>query len=147
MPFSLLLADAGLTLVRMDDYGKKLRRMRDEQGWTQDELGQKSGLSRAQIQKMERGETVTRRSWAKAAAAFGLAVDDIAPPFTPDADSAPWADLLAAVRAELVRIQPADLAEALEQIDQLRDDVAARASKGSNSRGRVLKAAAKRKPV
>jgi transcriptional regulator with XRE-family HTH domain len=41
----------------MNKTGKRIKRLRIEKGWSQDELGKKLGLDQGTISKMERGES------------------------------------------------------------------------------------------
>jgi transcriptional regulator with XRE-family HTH domain len=37
--------------------GRRIRALRNERGWTQDEFGDKAGLNRAHVGEIERGES------------------------------------------------------------------------------------------
>lgn len=55
------------------EFGERVRRMRLQRRWTLDELAERSGVSRAAISKIERGERSTRLSGViRIAEAFGV---------------------------------------------------------------------------
>lgn len=63
----------------MSKVGKKIKRLRKEQGWTQEQLARKAGLHRITIAQIELG---TRKdpdlsSRKKLAKAFGIAIIDL----------------------------------------------------------------------
>ncbi len=40
---------------QVEQFGRNLRSVREEKGWTQEELGEKAGLASVQISRVERG--------------------------------------------------------------------------------------------
>lgn len=55
-----------------------LARLRDERGWTYDELAARSGVSRRTVIAMEHGTTNGRlESWFRVAEAFGIPLPDL----------------------------------------------------------------------
>ena len=54
---------------------QKLKRWREERCWSQDHLAATSGLSLRTIQRLERGESVSRDSARALAAAYGVSAD------------------------------------------------------------------------
>lgn len=58
--------------------GANIRALRDKAGWTQDELSDKSGLHRAHIGEIERGETnVTLSTMRTLADTFGTRIAEL----------------------------------------------------------------------
>ena len=68
----------------VDYAGKKIRRMRDERGWTQTQLAITASVSVPLIQKIEAGKPSTRRSLSKIAKALGVPTEQIAGELPPD---------------------------------------------------------------
>ncbi|NLS11205.1 helix-turn-helix transcriptional regulator [Nesterenkonia sp. MY13] len=56
-------------------FGKVIRDARKRQGWSQAELGEKSGLSRPTIARVEADNDVTTATVAKIALALGLKLE------------------------------------------------------------------------
>lgn len=56
-------------------FGDIIREARKEHGWSQAELGEKSGLSRPTIVRVEANNDVTRATIAKIVQALGLTLD------------------------------------------------------------------------
>lgn len=56
-------------------FGDVIRDARKRQGWTQAELGEKSGLSRPTIARIEANNDVTTATIAKVAQALGLKLE------------------------------------------------------------------------
>lgn len=56
-------------------FGDVIREARKKQGWSQGELGEKSGLSRPTIARVEAGNDVTTATIAKIARALGLKLE------------------------------------------------------------------------
>ena len=56
-------------------FGDVIREARKKQGWTQAELGEKSGLSRPTIARIEGNNDVTTATIAKVAQALGLKLE------------------------------------------------------------------------
>ena len=54
--------------------GRAVRAAREERGWSQEELGRRSGLSRPTIARIERGDDISTATLSKAAKALGLAI-------------------------------------------------------------------------
>lgn len=52
--------------------GAAVRSARKTRGWTQDELGERSGLSRPTIARIERGEDISTATVSKVTKALGL---------------------------------------------------------------------------
>jgi len=58
------------------DTGKRIKSLRIEKGWSQDELGKKLGLDQGTISKMERGENdPTARTLIMLRDIFGVTID------------------------------------------------------------------------
>jgi transcriptional regulator with XRE-family HTH domain len=55
--------------------GAIIREARKERGWSQTELGEKSGLSRPTIARVESDSDVTTATLAKIASALGLTIE------------------------------------------------------------------------
>lgn len=55
-----------------DGFGEVIREARKKRGWSQAELGEKSGLSRPTIARIEANNDVTTATIAKIAQALGL---------------------------------------------------------------------------
>lgn len=66
----------GGILMTMGEYIKKLR---EEKGWSQDELGQKVGVNRAAVQKWEKGtvENIKRSTIKKLSQVLGVSPCDL----------------------------------------------------------------------
>ncbi|MFE0577167.1 helix-turn-helix transcriptional regulator [Streptomyces sp. NPDC058874] len=59
----------------------QLARMRDERGWTFDELAHRSGLARRTLIDLEHGRTTGKiTTWHALAHAFGLPIDQMLEP-------------------------------------------------------------------
>ena len=56
-------------------FGDVIREARKKQGWSQGELGEKSGLSRPTIARIEANNDVTTATIAKVAHALGLKLE------------------------------------------------------------------------
>jgi len=56
-------------------FGDVIREARKKQGWSQAELGEKSGLSRPTIARIEGNNDVTTATIAKVAQALGLTLE------------------------------------------------------------------------
>ncbi len=56
-------------------FGETIREARKERGWSQTELGQKSGISRPTIARVEANNDVTTATIAKIAHALGLTLE------------------------------------------------------------------------
>lgn len=56
-------------------FGDVIREARKKQGWSQGELGEKSGLSRPTIARVEANSDVTTATIAKVAQALGLKLE------------------------------------------------------------------------
>ena len=56
-------------------FGDVIREARKKQGWSQGELGEKSGLSRPTIARVEANSDVTTATIAKIAQALGLKME------------------------------------------------------------------------
>lgn len=56
-------------------FGDVIREARKKQGWSQAELGEKSGLSRPTIARVEADNDVTTTTIAKVAQALGLKLE------------------------------------------------------------------------
>ncbi|WP_061711863.1 helix-turn-helix domain-containing protein [Kocuria palustris] len=56
-------------------FGDVIREARNKQGWSQAELGEKSGLSRPTIARVEANNDVTTATIAKVAQALGLKLE------------------------------------------------------------------------
>lgn len=56
-------------------FGDVIREARKKQGWSQGELGEKSGLSRPTIARVEANNDVTTATIAKIARALGLKLE------------------------------------------------------------------------
>jgi transcriptional regulator with XRE-family HTH domain len=56
-------------------FGAIIREARKERGWSQTELGEKSGLSRPTIARVESDSDVTTTTLAKIADALGLTIE------------------------------------------------------------------------
>lgn len=56
-------------------FGEIIRGARKDRGWSQTELGEKSGLSRPTIARVEAGSDVTTATIAKIAQALGLTLE------------------------------------------------------------------------
>ena len=56
-------------------FGEVIREARKKQGWSQAELGEKSGLSRPTIARVEADNDVTTATIAKIAHALGLKLE------------------------------------------------------------------------
>lgn len=56
-------------------FGDVIREARKKQGWSQGELGEKSGLSRPTIARVEANSDVTTATIAKIAQALGLKLE------------------------------------------------------------------------
>lgn len=79
--FSLLHATKMVRNGRVDEIGKKIRRLRDERGWTQTQLAITASVSVPLIQKIESGKSPsTRRSLSKIAMALGMTTNELAGP-------------------------------------------------------------------
>lgn len=62
------------------EVGQRLRALREKQGWSQEELGFRSGLHRNYIGGIERGErNLGVENIARLAAAFGIRPRDLLP--------------------------------------------------------------------
>lgn len=57
------------------DFGDVIREARKKQGWSQMELGEKAGLSRPTIARVEANNDVTTATIAKIAQALGLKLE------------------------------------------------------------------------
>lgn len=60
---------------RRASFGATIREARNERGWSQTELGEKSGLSRPTIARVESDSDVTTATLAKIAGALGLTLE------------------------------------------------------------------------
>jgi len=61
-------------------FGRKLRQIREDQDFSQEELADKAGLHRTYISMVERGErSVALASMEKLAKALGLQIQDLLP--------------------------------------------------------------------
>ncbi|MFF2387211.1 helix-turn-helix domain-containing protein [Agromyces sp. NPDC058104] len=60
---------------RKSGFGDVIREARKKQGWSQAELGEKSGLSRPTIARIEGNNDVTTATIAKVAQALGLKLE------------------------------------------------------------------------
>jgi transcriptional regulator with XRE-family HTH domain len=56
-------------------FGATIREARKERGWSQTELGEKSGLSRPTVARVESDNDVTTATLAKIADALGLTLE------------------------------------------------------------------------
>lgn len=56
-------------------FGMVIQSARLERGWSQTELGDRAGVSRPTIARIERGNDVSTATLAKVAAALGLSVE------------------------------------------------------------------------
>lgn len=56
-------------------FGETIREARKKQGWSQTELGQRSGVSRPTIARVEANNDVTTATIAKIAQALGLKLE------------------------------------------------------------------------
>lgn len=77
------LAATGVAMDRSQEFGEKLRSLREAKGWSQAELARRSGVRQANISRYEQG--LREPSWSIAvalAAALGVNVDA----FRPDAE-------------------------------------------------------------
>lgn len=61
--------------VEQRGFGDVIREARKKQGWSQVELGEKSGLSRPTIARVEANNDVTTTTIAKIAQALGLTLE------------------------------------------------------------------------
>lgn len=57
------------------DFGDKIREARRARGWSQTELGERSGVSRPTIARVEANNDVTTTTIAKIAQALGLTLE------------------------------------------------------------------------
>jgi transcriptional regulator with XRE-family HTH domain len=74
----------------VDDLGPRLRRLREQQGWSLSELAQYSGVSRAMINRVERGlSSPTAAILGRLSGAFGLTVSQLLEPERRDANVQP----------------------------------------------------------
>lgn len=55
----------------------KIREMREQKGITQDELSEKSGITRATLWRLESGEVTTTKTLMKIADALDVSVSDL----------------------------------------------------------------------
>jgi transcriptional regulator with XRE-family HTH domain len=60
---------------RRPSFGEIIREARKKRGWSQEELGQKSGLSRPTIARVEADNDVTTATISKIAQALGLTLE------------------------------------------------------------------------
>ncbi|MFI5436126.1 helix-turn-helix domain-containing protein, partial [Rhodococcus baikonurensis] len=60
--------------VNLASVGDAVRDARRERGWSQTQLGEKAGVSRPTIARIERGDDVSVATLAKVTAALGLSV-------------------------------------------------------------------------
>ena len=97
--------------------GNRIRELREERDWSQEDLGQRVGTSKQQIYKLETGQRRLSPKWAsKLAAAFGCDIVDIDPDVPPPPDVR--RDLLRQaivngleyLQNERLRLSPADTA-------------------------------------
>lgn len=64
----------------MQKFGKRIRAIREEQGFSQEELGAKAGLHRTYISLIERGkQSATLDSMERIADALGVSVKKLMP--------------------------------------------------------------------
>jgi transcriptional regulator with XRE-family HTH domain len=69
---------AGPHAPAVADIGGRVRRLRSTRGWTLDQTSQRSGLSRAAISKIERGQmSPTFQAMQKLAAGFGISLAEL----------------------------------------------------------------------
>lgn len=61
--------------AEQQDFGEVIREARKKQGWSQAELGGKSGLSRPTIARVEANNDVSTATIAKVARALGLKLE------------------------------------------------------------------------
>lgn len=63
----------------MAEIGERLRELRRERGWTQQDLADRSGIKRTYIALLEssRRRSIGARNALKLAAAFGITVDEL----------------------------------------------------------------------
>jgi transcriptional regulator with XRE-family HTH domain len=64
-----------MTEADQQGFGDIIRAARKKQGWSQAELGEKSGLSRPTIARVEGNSDVTTATIAKVAKALGLKLE------------------------------------------------------------------------
>lgn len=64
-------------------FGKRARALRDERGWSLSEMAAHSGLGRATLYRVERGDNIRLSTVAKVAGAFGT---DAAQMLAPDGE-------------------------------------------------------------
>jgi len=64
-----------MTEVDQPGFGDVIREARKKQGWSQAELGEKSGLSRPTIARVEADNDVTTATIARVAQALGLKLE------------------------------------------------------------------------
>jgi transcriptional regulator with XRE-family HTH domain len=104
---------------------RKLRRLRQRLGWTQQDLAERSGVQRPTISKIETGNRQNLRTTTlqRLAQALGVTADDLllAPPLHAVADRPPdYKTTLAAVVKLAEDLEQADLEDLLEYIEFLR---------------------------
>ncbi|QGP90568.1 helix-turn-helix domain-containing protein (plasmid) [Gordonia sp. 135] len=61
--------------TKQHDFGGVIREARKKQGWSQGELGEKAGVSRPTIARVEANYDVTTATIAKVARALGLKLE------------------------------------------------------------------------
>lgn len=64
-----------MSVRRQPTFGVIIREARKERGWSQSELGEKSGVSRPTIARVESDGDVTTATLAKIAQALGLTLE------------------------------------------------------------------------
>lgn len=61
--------------TELQGFGRAIREARKKQGWSQAELGEKAGVSRPTIARVEANNDVTTATIAKVAQALGLKLE------------------------------------------------------------------------